>query len=212
MRQEPGVAANIDHASGYTLQATASPDVPSHALVAMKDYLAKATLVPNAELFATDEALLKRLKDPAWNPRASVLINKVDPGQKLPTSKIPEKEDVVRNYVPGPDKLDLETYTPTEIEIKAHSSRGDYVLINDQYDPDWQVQIDGKTVPMIRSDYIMRAVQIPPGDSTITMHYVAHYHVAGLILPAETMNNFSDGTMLAAWLIAFFGLRRKKLT
>ena len=108
-----------------------------------------------------------------------------------------------------PDKIDLKTYTPTKIEIEVHSAKGGFVLINDQYDPDWQVQVDGDDGTPLRADYIMRAVPVSRGDLTITMHYVAHYHVAGLKLPAETMNNLSDGAMLAAWLIAGFALRRK---
>jgi len=198
MEQDPGVAANVDHANGYTIEQPAAPNLPSHALIGMKDYLAKATLAPHAEFFTTDEALLKRLKDPAWNPRASVLL---EPGHKLPFLG-------PGGASPG-DKIDLTTYTPTEIEIKEQSAKGGYVLINDQYDPDWQVQVNGHDAELLRADYIMRAIEVQPGASTITMHYVAHYHVAGLSLPAETMNNLSDGAMLAAWLIAGFALRRK---
>jgi hypothetical protein len=201
MRLDPGVAANIGHADGYTLEPTGSPDLPSHALVEMKDYLAKATLVPHAEFFTADEALLKRLRDPAWNPRESVLLN---PGHKLP--RLSEKAD----GAPDPDKIDLKTYTPTVIEIEAKSAQGGYVLINDQYDPDWQVQVNGHGAELLRADYIMRAVQVPAGDSTVTMHYVAHYHVAGLNPSAETVNNLSDGAMLAAWLIAGLVLLRSR--
>jgi len=202
MRQDPGVAANIDHANGYTIEQTASPNLPSHALVTMKDYLAKATLVPNAEFFTTDAALLKRLKDPAWNPHASVLL-------RSPSSKMENKTTMNAPAPQIPDHAELKTYTPTEIEIEAQSANGGYVLINDQYDPDWQVRVDGRAAPLLRADYILRAVAIPAGPSKITLHYVAHYPIAGLNLPADTMNNLSDGAMLAAWLVAGFALRRK---
>ena len=202
LRQDPTVAPNIDHAGGYTLVPTGSADLPSHALVGMKDYLAKATLVPHAEFFKTEKELLKRLKDPDWNPRESVLLN---PGR----SSTPLTADHGPSIPRPTDHVELKTYTPTEIKIEAQSTQGGYVLINDQYDPDWQVQVNGHDAPLLRADYIMRAVQVPPGKSTITMHYVAHYHVAGLNLPAQAVNNFSDGAMLAAWLIAGFALRRK---
>ncbi len=201
LQQDPAIAANIDHANGYTLTATSSPDLPSHALVTLKDYLAKVTLVPTAEYFTTDEALLKRLKDPAWNPRQSVLLL---PGHERITE--PMK---AAGQLPS-DQVDLETYTPTEIVVKTQSTLGAYLLIDDQYDPDWQVQLNGHDAKLLRADYILRAVQIPPGSSTITLHYVAHYHVAGFNLPAETMNNLSDTAMLAAWLVAALGLRRKQ--
>jgi len=202
MRQDPAVAANIDHANGYTLEPTGSPDLPSHALIGMKDYLAKATLVPHAEFFTADKALLKRLKDPAWNPRESVLLSRNGPPPEVMLGRFSKNV---------PDNVELKTYTPTKIEIEVQSAHGGYVLINDQYDPDWQVQVNGHNAPLLRADYILRAVQVPMGASTIALRYVAHYHVAGLNLPAEAMNTLSDGAMLAAWLIAGFALWRRKL-
>ena len=167
----------------------------------MKNYLAKATLVPHAEIFTTDEAVLGRLKDPAWNPRGSVLLN---PGHE----RITEPGKASGN-VP-PDQVNLETYTPNEIVVKTQSTLGAYLLINDQYDPDWRVQVNGHDAELLRADYILRAVQVPSGDSTIIMRYRAHYHVAGINPSTEMVNNFSDGAMLAAWLIAGFALRRSR--
>jgi len=207
LRQNPDIAANIDHADGYMLERTDSPDQPSHALVGMRDYLAKATLVPHAENFGTDAALLKRLADPAWNPRASVLLNTTDAGKK---PRVVPPEDHFTKTSSGPDGAELKTYTPTEIEIEVKSAQGGYVLINDQYDPDWQVQVDGADAPLLRADYIMRAIPVTAGDQTITLRYVAHYHLGGITLSARAANNFSDGTMLAAWLIAGFALWRRR--
>ena len=206
MQADPDVSPNIDRADGYTLEPTGSPDLPSHALVTMKDYLAKVTLVPHPEFFHTDKELLKRLKDPAWNPKESVLLNKLDPKPKVQSHP---GMDEYKRYLPDHDGIDLKTYTPTEIEIEVKSVHGGYVLINDQYDPDWKVRVDGKDVTLLRADYILRAVEVPIGESAITMHYVAHYHVAGLNLPATAVNSFSDGAMLASWLIAAFALRRR---
>ena len=163
----------------------------------MKDYLSKATFVPNVEFFATDELLLKRLKDAKWDARESILFKR-PVSITVPPSLAP----------PGTsDHVTLKTYTPTEIEIEAQTSRSGFVLVNDQYDPDWQVQVNGRDVPLLRADYIMRAVAIPAGKSDITMRYASRYHVGGLNLSARLMNNFSDGAMLAAWLIAGFALR-----
>lgn len=198
MRQDAGVAANIDHANGYTIVPTGDPNMPSHAMVGMKQYLNKATLVPDAEFFTSDEALLTRLKDLQWNPRKSVLLN---PGHKLP--------ELGSGGAPS-DEVGLRVYTPTQIEISARSVRGGFVMVNDQYDPDWTAQVNGHDAELLRADYIMRAVQVPPGDSTVTMKYVAHYHVGGMSLNTAAVNNFSDGAMLAAWLIAAFALWQRK--
>ena len=42
------------------------------------------------------------------------------------------------------------------------------------------------------------------------MRYVAHYRVAGLNLSAEAVNNFSDGLMLLAWIVAGLALRGRR--
>jgi hypothetical protein len=201
MRQDAGVAANIDHANGYTLAPTPSPAVPSHAMVGMKDYLAKVTLVPHAETFATDAALLARLKDLTWNPRQSILLKAED--------KLLETGGSGGDASPT-DEIGLKTYSPIQIEVAVRSARGGYLLVDDQYDPDWRVQVNGHDAELLRADYILRAVPVPPGDSTVTMNYVAHYHVAGLTPSVGPINELSDGAMVAAWLVAGFALWRKK--
>jgi len=200
MRRDPSVASNIDHADGYSLVPTSSPDVPSHALVGMKDYLSKATFVPRVEVFASDDELLKRLNDSNWDARETVLFAR-PVAITVPPPQAPAGTS---------DHVTLKTYTPTEIEIEAQTSRSGFVLVNDQYDPDWQVQVNGHDVPLLRADYIMRAVAIPAGLSKITMRYASHYQVGGLNLSAKVMSNFSDGVMLASWLIAGFVLLRRK--
>jgi hypothetical protein len=201
MRQDAGVAANIDHANGYTLAPTPSPAVPSHAMVGMKDYLAKVTLVPQAETFTTDDALLARLKDLTWNPRQSILLKA---GHKLLLTGEPGGD------ASATDETELKTYSTTRIEVAVRSARGGYLLVDDQYDPDWRVQVNGHAAELLRADYILRAVQVPAGNSTVTMNYVAHYHVAGLSPSAGAVHELSDGAMLAAWLVAGFALWRKK--
>jgi len=202
LRGDPLVAANVDHADGYTLIPTGSDNLPSHALIGMKDYLAKATLVPKAEFISSDREMLKRLADRNWNPRESILLNSAQKPLAPPAD--PKAQPSAE------DAIDLTTYNTTDIDLNVQSVHGGYVLINDQYDADWEVQLNGRTVPLLRANYIMRAIAVPPGDSTITMRYVTHYHVAGLNLPARELNLLSDAAMLAAWLIAGLALLRHR--
>jgi hypothetical protein len=204
MRTVPAIAGNIERAEGYTLEDTGSPDLPSHAIVTLRDYLDKATLVPTAEIIPATDAMLKRLKDPAWNPRASILLSSPATGPP-PGSSIDAKAGSLK-----PDDVELQVYSPTEIDLAVQSALGGYLLINDQYNSDWEVEINGHAAPLLRADFILRAVQVAPGASKITMQYVARYHVAGLGLPVVWVNNFSDGVMLGAWMIAGFALWRRE--
>jgi hypothetical protein len=195
LRETPEVNSNIAKVDGYTIAPTASPDVPSHALIELKDYLEKATFVPAADVM-TEEPLLKRLKDPAWDPRAQVLL--------LATAKETDRK-LPMGTPNAADHVEVENYTPTEIVIHAQTTQGGFVLVNDQYDPDWEAEVNGQPATLEQADYIMRAVLIPAGSSRITMHYVPRYFG----VPAEAVSLFSDGAMIAAWIVAGLALRRK---
>ncbi len=207
LRSDPAIAANIDHADGYTLIPTSSEKLPSHALIGFKDYLNKVTFVPKSELISSDEALLHRLADLDWNPRDSVLLNPHNLGNHL--DALPTGGNSSHDPAEA-QKIDLAVYTPTNIEIDVMNSPGGWLLINDYYDPDWTVQVNGQPAGLFRADYVLRAVAIPPGDSVVKMHYTTHYRVAGLSLSASSVNLFSDAAMLAAWIIPSLVLLRRR--
>jgi len=196
MHQDPELAAAMEKADGYTLPEAGTGDEPSHALVGLRDFLAKATFVPHAEMISDDNEMLKRLADPKWNPRESVLLT------ELP----PESRTDGTNAKAPPAQVTLSTYTPHEIGLQVVTPHLGYVLINDQYDPDWEVEVNGKPGKLLRADYLLRAIAVDAGTSNIVLRYVAHYRVAGLHIPVVAMNLFSDGVMLAAWLVAGLAL------
>jgi uncharacterized membrane protein YfhO len=41
------------------------------------------------------------------------------------------------------------------------------LLLNDKYDPGWQVWVDGKPAELLRCNFLMRGVQLPAGAHTV---------------------------------------------
>jgi len=41
------------------------------------------------------------------------------------------------------------------------------LLLNDRFDPAWRVTVDGKAASLLRCNYIMRGVQLAPGEHTV---------------------------------------------
>jgi hypothetical protein len=212
LREEPEVASNIASADGYTLNPT--PDnQPTHAIVRMKDYFAKATFIPHAKVMRdtdvtkNDAAALKLLADPNWNPRDTVILTTAGPGATT-DSPAGDPHSTTSPPAPAPVPINITTYTPHEIDLDLNPPTSGYVLINDQYDPDWQVQLNGQPAPLLRADYLLRAIAVPAGPSTITLRYIAHYRVAGLSLPVIATNDFSDAFMLLAFLTGAILIRR----
>jgi hypothetical protein len=150
--------------------------------------------------------------DHTWNPRTTVLLSLADADEPN-SAQLGDLTSPSAVEFPHPsstpadvDSVDLQKYTTTEIDLDVESTRNAFVLINDYYDPDWQVQVNGKDVPLLRANYVMRAVAVPPGTSTVTMHYVARF--GGV--PVVAVCLFSDGAMLAAWIVAGLALWRRR--
>jgi hypothetical protein len=198
LESDPRIAANIAGTpDGYTLAPPAAPGLPSHALVEFRDYLAKATFVPNSEIIPDDTAQLARMKDPNWDPRQTVVLAEV------------AGKPAGLTIEPAPT-VDLRAYTTRRIDAAVQSSSPGYLLINDAWDPDWSATVNGQPAPVLRADFMLRAVPVPAGASQVVLHYDAHYRVGGLRLPCVAVNLFSDGVMLGAWVVAGVALWRRR--
>jgi hypothetical protein len=198
LKNDPRVAANITGADGYMLGPSDAPNLPSHALVKFRDYLAKATFVPGREIIPKDKGQLARLEDPGWDPRKTVLLAGADTAE-------PASRSATTQAFP---RVDLHTYTTHRIDAAIIAGTGGYLLVNDAWDPDWSATVNGKPAPVLRADFMLRAVRVPAGDSQVTMTYDAHYRVGGMRLPCVAVNLFSDAVMLGAWVVAWVALRR----
>jgi hypothetical protein len=45
------------------------------------------------------------------------------------------------------------------------------LLLNDRFDPNWNVRVDGKPETLLRCNYIMRGVYLPPGAHTVEFRF-----------------------------------------
>jgi hypothetical protein len=180
---------------------------PTHALVRLHDYFQKATFIPGAEVLPTDDALLQRLADPKWNPRATVLLAPAGPGAADATT--PSTTTTTTTYPPSPAAL-VTRYTPHQIDLTLTAPAPGYLLINDQYDPDWQVEVNGQPARLLRADYLLRAIPVPAGPATVTLLYVARYRLPGFSLPVIATNDFSDLVMLLAFTIGTILVSRSR--
>jgi uncharacterized membrane protein YfhO len=106
--------------------------------------------------------------------------------------------------------VDLQTYTTRRVAAEVQAAGPGYLLINDAWDPDWSATVNGRPAPVLRADFMLRAVAVPAGTSQVVLDYTAHYRVGGLRLPCVAVNLFSDGVMLGAWVVAGVALWRRR--
>lgn len=130
------------------------------ALFEFTGALPRAQLYPNWQVSTNDSATLKELAAKEFDPAKTVLV-----AENLP----PADPASTTNAIAG--TVDFVNYAPKHIVLKAQTPVPAVLLLNDKYDPNWQVSVDGKPAAMLRCNFLMRGVQIPKGEHRVEFHF-----------------------------------------
>jgi hypothetical protein len=120
--------------------------------------LPRAQLYSRWEVVTNDTAAIQKLVDPAFDPRRTVLVS--EPMQPL-TARAGQTDGTVN----------ITGYKPKHVLLQAEAASDSILLLNDKYEPNWRVLVDGKPVPLLRCNYIMRGVYLAPGKHAVEFHF-----------------------------------------
>ena len=67
--------------------------------------------------------------------------------------------------------VEFVSYAPKHIVLKAQTAVPAVLLLNDKYDPNWQVTVDGQSAALLRCNFLMRGVQVPKGEHRVEFHF-----------------------------------------
>ena len=87
-------------------------------------------------------------------------------------------------------KVSILSSDANTLKIKTHLSNSQFLVINDNYNSDWHVFINGHPARLLRANVSFKGLWIPSGDSTIVlrflnpMRYVLHWALIILFLGA----------------------------
>ena len=104
-----------------------------------------------------DQSTLKTLADRIFDPEQTVLISKPLPGSDI------------TNQNSG--TVEFKSYSPKQIVLAANAPVPSVLLLNDKYDPNWWVTVDGKPAELLRCNYIMRGVYLPAGSHQVVFTF-----------------------------------------
>ena len=134
------------------LTAALKPD-GQYALFEFTGALPRVKLFANWLVSTNDDTTLKKLASPSFDPAETVLV-----AEPLPPASGTSKTA---------GTVDFTSYSPKKIVLHAQAAVSSVLLLNDKFDPNWQVTVDGKPVKLLRCNYIMRGVYLEPGSHTI---------------------------------------------
>jgi len=150
----------FQHGEWHGEKLTAVPKADgNYALIEFTGALPRAKLYSNWQLNTNNEANLKTLADLNFDPAKTVLIS------------TPEKELATVSTNENSGTVEFKSYAPKKIVFAAKADAPSILLLNDKYDPQWRVSVDGKPAQLLRCNFIMRGVYLSPGEHTVEFQF-----------------------------------------
>ncbi|HEX9368813.1 MAG TPA: YfhO family protein, partial [Vicinamibacterales bacterium] len=100
--------------------------------------------------------------------------------------------------MPGPAVLASATFIEdglTRVVIRAGSPDDGYLALMDTYNPDWEVEVDGRPAPLMRANGLFRAVHLTRGVHIVAFTYHARRFYQGAAITGLT------ALCLAVWSV-----------
>lgn len=100
----------------------------------------------------------------------------------------------------------INSYEPNKLVYDVHSTKGGVVVFSEIYYPGWTATVDGEEVELGRVNYILRALNVKPGNHTVELSFFPKS-----VDITETVAYVSYGILLiAVLLLVYFEWKGKK--
>lgn len=108
--------------------------------------------------------------------------------------------------------LNLTKYQANELEFKTQSKTPQLAVFSEIYYPyGWKMQIDGKEVPYIKANYLLRAVYVPEGNHTVRMIFEPEVIAKGKLFSLLSFGLFLILSLGGVYLIYRKSTKRKNI-
>jgi hypothetical protein len=149
-------------------------DTGRFGLFELTNALPRAKLFSHWQVNTNGAAVLEELFNPAFDPALSVIV---DGGP--PPSPTPGETN------PSPESVEIVSYAPKDIVLHAEAATTSILLLNDHFDPNWKVSVDGQPRELLRCNFLMRGVRLPPGTHQVEFRFQPPIRLLYVSLAAE---------------------------
>ncbi len=132
-----------------------------------KEYLPRAWFADSLEVISDPRQIIQRLNDPNWDPAHNAIVESPVTGMEKPDSA----------------SVTITDYQLQSMTMEVKTEKPAYLVISEIYYPaGWKAWIDGQSVEIHPTDYILRGIEVPAGSHTIEMKFDPEvYHISKTI-------------------------------
>ena len=152
----------------------------------LPESLGRAWVVPVGRQVSPDE-MLAALADPAFDPRAEVLLESLPSPSPNPQSPISDLRSLILRDAPN------------RVTIQASLGAPGYLVLADTWYPGWHTTVDGEAVPLLRANHAFRAVWLGAGQHAVEMRYRPASVRWGTVVSLFTLSVLILGRAALSW-------------
>jgi len=143
-------------------QLTAVPsDTGRYAVFEYDAALPRASLYSNWQVDTNGPDVLNHLADPAFDPHSLVFVDNV----------VPAMAQNGNSTSPPAGAVDFTHYAPKDIILKADATAPSVLFLDDHFDRNWKVFVDGQVQPLLQCDFLMRGVYLASGAHQVEFKF-----------------------------------------
>lgn len=154
--------------------------------------LERAYFAANVRIVPDPRSVLQIVKQPGFDPQQLALVEAgLSPIQANQLGRDPAA------------RVRFEQVSPNELRLQTTTKADQFLVLSEMWFPGWRAEVDGRPLPIYRTNYVFRGLIVPAGTHTIRMYYRPTSALLGVGLTTLTIAGLASGWAIAAW-------RRKK--
>jgi hypothetical protein len=155
--------------------------------------LPRAFIVPKYEMIKGKDQIIQRLKDFNFHPAQYVILSETIPGVISSSS----------DSIIGSAKII--NYTPNRVTIETEQKNGGFLVLSENFHPNWHCKVDGKLTKIYPAYHTFRTVYLSAGNHKVEFYYYSKIYNVGLLINIIT-SLFCIGVVL----VVLYKNKRKK--
>lgn len=141
-----------------------------------KAAVSRAQIVHETVLVGSEAEALKAMQSPDFDPLRQAVLEASAGSRANSIMPVNGKKHGYR------DQATIEHSGTNEVLVRVRLTRPGFLVLADTYYPGWTARMDGQNVPILRANYLFRAVYVPSGSHIVEFKYLPLSFWIGVVL------------------------------